>query len=232
MKLIERLKWDSEFFGYEIGKVNIDNIESFDFENFKKEAEQFQLVYVFSKIKLFYAELKLVDEKAVFIRDTVNIMPSESEFKISSFDEKIHDLEELIALSLKSGVYSRFNIDPNFKQDEYERLYRTWILNSANGKLAFDIFLAIQENQIMGFTTIAKKTNKLADIGLVAVHEEARGKGVATALIERALQEAYKRQYTNIQVVTQFNNVPAKKLYYKTNFELKDLTNIYHYWNL
>ena len=49
--------------------------------------------------------------------------------------------------------------------------------------MALDI-LIYREKEILGFTTIEKKSKYLAIIGLVAVSEQERGKGIASKLIE------------------------------------------------
>lgn len=233
MPKIERLCWDTNFFGYEIGKILVENPNNFDIEKFKTEATSFKLVYVFSKEELSYNGLNLVDRKVVFLQKNIlSIKPVQFEREIQSFSKKKHDLEQLINLGLKSGVYSRFNVDPNFLNNEYSKLYREWVMNSIKGKLAFDILVSSQGDEILGFATLSQKNKDLADIGLVAVHEKARGKGIATALINQTVQTAKQQNFKNIQVVTQSNNIPAKKLYTKTNFTPTEKTNIYHYWNL
>lgn len=230
---IESLVWDTEFFGYEIGKVTIKNPRVFNIEKLKAEAVGYRLIYIFSESELPHSSLKLVDKKIVFSQKIDSrAIPSSSQNRIQSFDKEIHNINELIALGLKSGVYSRFNGDPNFVNNEYERLYGEWVRNSVNGKLAFDILVSLKSQEIFGFTTISRKSKDLADIGLVAVDEKARGKGIGTSLIKMAILRAQQNNFKKIQVVTQLDNVPAVNLYQKTNFGIEKVTNIYHYWNL
>lgn len=230
MNLIERVPWDSDFFGFEVGKFTVDKI--FDFASFENEAKKYRLVYIFSDCILEGENLKLVDKKVIFNQSIPLSIGLSNYNKIESFNSNLHDLDQLINLTLQSGIYSRFYTDENFKSNEYKKLYTEWILNCINGKLSFDILISVSNSKILGFCTISKKNNALADIGLVAVDKEARGKGLATELIYRAMQLAVNKSLKSIQVVTQLNNLPAVKLYTKTNFKVKKITNIYHYWNL
>ena len=232
MTYTRRLKWDSDFFGYEIGRADIVNVNQFDVEKFKSESSKYKLVYVFSKEKISLEPFALVDEKVVFRKDNIDLLvPQPSGNRIVSFDRGRHDEQQMIDLALESGKYSRFNVDPNFQKNEYSRLYTEWILNSINGKLAFDVIVALANQQILGFTTIAKIDDDLADIGLVAVHPDARGRGVGTELIYAAIERARLANFKSIQVVTQSENIPACSLYRKAEFTVNDITHIYHYWN-
>ena len=153
-------------------------------------------------------------------------------FDISSFNRNKHNINELKQLALESGIYSRFYIDSNFRSNEYQKLYLHWIENCINGNLAFDILVASDKNKMLGFTTVNKKSPDIANIGLVAVDSFSRGNGIGFNLINKTIIKAEQAGFRFIQVVTQLNNVPAIKLYEKTNFKIKEVINIYHYWNL
>jgi dTDP-4-amino-4,6-dideoxy-D-galactose acyltransferase len=224
------------FFGYEVGKLELSEKEEFDFAKLKIESKGFRLIYIFSRKKLNNSPyLQLVDEKVTFYQkiDSKSLITNkELSFAISSFEINHHDIEQIRQLALQSGIYSRFHIDSNFRNDEYRRLYLEWIENCVYGNLAFDILVATDKSRIIGFTTLNKKDSNLADIGLVAVDSTNRGNGIGYNLISETIKRAYNTGFNLIQVVTQLNNIPAIKLYEKTNFKLKEIINIYHYWNL
>ncbi len=233
--VIEKLDWDSAFFGYEVGKISLKKEQLLTVEDFLVATENFKLVYVFSQQKLDFKSIVLVDDKIVLKRliATADADEYEENNSIQSFDTKHHSSEEIRKLALESGVYSRFYKDQHFKNNEYERLYLSWIDQSIEGKLAFDILVAMDEhNSIMGFITLNEKSSDLVDIGLVAVSKEARGKGIARSLLRNAFQKARQLGYKNIQVVTQNDNLPAKKLYESEGFAIEERTFVYHYWNL
>ena len=60
---IEKVEWDSDFFGYKVGKINVKdelnyNIDLINFDDYK-------LVYLFSKFKLQNFDSILLDEKVI-----------------------------------------------------------------------------------------------------------------------------------------------------------------------
>ena len=235
MDSIKILKWDSSFFGYKVGLLEIENVEDFNYNIFFEQAKQFRLVYIYSNNKIKNNQLTLVDEKMTFwklINPGVVKKEESANPSISSFEPGYNNLEQLKELTLLSGIYSRFYVDPNFVNQEYQSLYLEWINKSIEKILAFDTLIYSIQEKIAGFITISKKTQILADIGLLAVDSSFRGQGVASQLINAAIVAALTEGFTEMQVVTQSKNYPAISLYTKANFEITGITNIYHYWNL
>lgn len=221
---IQKAIWDSDFFGRKIGKLFLNNIEDLDAE----ELKQYDLVYVFSDNPDL--NLKLVDKKIVYLIDDLQkveqINLSEPEF----YDPTTDDYSQLLDLTLQSGVFSRFNIDRNFTNNEYQRLYKEWIDKSITKEIALEIIIKKIDSKIVGFATVTHKSEGIADIGLVAVDDNHRGKGIAKEIISQILEFAKSRHYKKIQVVTQLDNSPANILYTKMGFKKESLTNVYHIW--
>ena len=214
MQSIQRLDWDSNSFGYEVGRIEIDNPENFHYDNFFNISKKFKLVYIYTFHKIENVQLKLVDEKAIFCQTIENAKaPVRQQLPeiISSFNFEKNSIEELRELALLSGIYSRFNTDNNFKNNEYQNLYQQWINNSVNGKLAIDVIVSLIKNKIIGLLTLNKKNESTADIGLLAVNDNYRGYGIGTDLINEAIERAKNIQFKEIQVVTQLANTPAVK---------------------
>lgn len=227
---IQKLNWDSAFFGYPVGRVDMNSIGSFDFTGLHKDLMKYKLVYIFSKKELANLpdSIHLVDKKVVFKKLTNQYKASNDFSKIHSFSGPIND--ELKTLALESGIYSRFRVDQNFRDHEFERLYERWITESITRNNAFDVFVYKECERFAGFITLGEK-NEIADIGLVAVSEQFRGRKIGSLLVDFATGAANELGYSEIQVVTQLQNLAAVKLYEGTGFRLNDLTYIYHYWN-
>jgi len=222
------LEWDSDFFGYKVARLDLGNSTELP----PLPASDFKLIYIFNRQEIKGMESKLVDKKAYFQTTLLDLeeVPNQS-ILIEAFDRRKHSSEELVALTLESGIFSRFFVDPNFKDGEYEKLYRRWIENSVDKKSALEVFVAVERGHILGFITVGEKGTALADIGLLAVSPQARGKKIAKTLVQHVKSYALKKGFKRMQVVTQLDNQPATRLYEATGFELNELTYIYHIWN-
>ena len=228
---IEKLDWDSDFFGYDVGKIVVSENDDFDIKKLRDESNSYKLIYIFSDIKLNHSYINIVDTKLTLEKkiDNSNVLDEDSLF---FYDSKNEAYEEIEALALISGKYSRFRLDKNFKNNEYVRLYKKWIHNLLLKKEQVDIIVYKTNNKIIGFTSIEEKENLLFDIGLVAVNSGYRGKGIGAKLINYATRYAYLKGGGDIQVITQEKNVPALNLYEKCGFRISKVEYIYHFWNL
>jgi len=227
--IINKKKWDSDFFEMKIGEMYLENSKDYNQKELSLLSKKYNLIYIFSNEDI--KGLKPIDKREIF---KLNIIDRETikQFNDSiSFSSEKHSYDEIRSLTLQSGVYSRFQIDGNFKNNEYEKLYTEWIKKSISKEISIDIIIILIENKIVGFATLNKKSAQLADIGLVAVDEKYRGRGIAKELINRAIFKAKKLGFKEIQVVTQNENKPARKLYETIGFNSIKTTNIYHYWN-
>jgi dTDP-4-amino-4,6-dideoxy-D-galactose acyltransferase len=227
--MIETLNWDSGFFGYPVGRIIInDNTDSL--LPYESEIRNFKLIYLFSdnQLSLNDGRVHEVDIKTTLVKgiakaDTYPVNDSIVEYTGGQD-------EDLKALALESGVFSRFKMDPGFKDDEYTKLYLKWITDSINKKIADKLFIYSSDGFIEGFVSMKlKETN--AEIGLIAVHEKSRGKGVGMALLQAVFHATQQLGLPCTKIVTQLANAPAMKLYLKAGFEIESKKFIYHLWN-
>jgi len=229
--LIEKLAWDSSFFNINIGKIKPG---CFDAETFLQEIRHFDLIYIFEfPNSALLPEIERycnnpVDIKVNYtkpVRDTVSI----DKHIVEYLSELASD--ELISLGTQSGLYSRFKTDPHFPAGAYEKLYTEWVVRSADKTLA-DITLIYQteEDTIAGFITLALR-GAVAHIGLIAVDEASRGKGIGKKLLHAAEYHASKHNFRQLSVSTQKANATAAHLYEQFGFVVEEELNVYHYWN-
>jgi dTDP-4-amino-4,6-dideoxy-D-galactose acyltransferase len=232
---IEPLEWDSHFFGYPVAKISLDQDGSNHLENLfqQLESNKVRLTYFFVppaeqelSSRLIEKGSALVDQKAVYSKATEkhtlftnNII----EFEGTEINER---LTELV---LMAGIFSRFRLDENFTNKEYERLYTEWLSKSIKKTIAFKTLVAKKGSELIGITTLGEKSNH-ADIGLVAVDGKYKGQGIGYNLIQTADDVAFDMGFKEIKVVTQLKNIGACRLYEKCNFRIECITNIYHYW--
>ena len=228
--MIEKLEWDSAFFGYQVGKVILKSIDEYDLINLVNERSM-KLIYIFSDVPVIHDKLFHSDTKVVFHKNLHNILDKLIyQSDCITYDEKIFSYHKLEELTIESGKFSRFRIDPKFKNNEFEKLYKEWISKSCRKEIALEVLVYMVNKELAGFITITKKSKTLSDIGLIAVNPRYQGKGIGSILIKAAEEYSIRNGFTEIQVVTQEFNKNAVKLYLKNNFKLDQRTFVYHYW--
>jgi dTDP-4-amino-4,6-dideoxy-D-galactose acyltransferase len=233
---ILQLEWDSQFFGYPIVKVVLDHdgLEKLGSIIHLLQGKRIRLAYIFvppdlSELNNSVSKIAgavLIDRKVEYSK------PAELHGPISSLISEFSGKKinhSLLSLVLQSGQYSRYKTDPNFINNEYERLYTEWLLKSIDKTLAKKNLIAKIGSNIAGITTVGEKEDS-AEIGLVAVDRQHRGKGLGRDLITAADTFAFESGFRKIKVVTQLDNKEACRLYEKCSFSVENVTNIYHLW--
>ena len=137
--------------------------------------------------------------------------------------------ERLLSLALQSGIYSRFRMDVNFKNGEFERLYSVWIEKSVTREIADDVLIYEENEQELGVATLGSK-NGVGEIGLFAVDGQARRRSIGKMLIAGVYRSCLKLRLSTVQVITQRENIPACRFYQACGFKEESSTYIYHLW--
>jgi ribosomal protein S18 acetylase RimI-like enzyme len=231
---IEHLDWDTSFFGFEIGRLQL-HAPVPDMAAIPTMASEqgYKLVYLIVPD----ADAALNAQAAVLaplvdIKDTyaapVSSTGHHTDPAIVEYTSTIA-VPELIQLALDAGVYSRFHRDALFPRGGFEALYRQWIINSVNRTIADQILVYKVDDQIAGFTTIRYQPTH-ATIGLVAVAAGYRGRGIGRALIAAVQAHTTERGIATCRVATQRDNQDACRLYEKAGFHLEHSERYYHIW--
>ncbi|WP_205499637.1 GNAT family N-acetyltransferase [Rufibacter psychrotolerans] len=240
--MLGHLEWDTTFFGYKTGQLAKESITDVELEaaieSFQKE--NYRLVYIRTKQEIENiaglverlsdeTTILLADKKVVFSQYLNPLERLESSIGIKLYNQSGLDAK-LADLALQSGKHSRYLVDPNFRNNEYQRLYTEWIKKSITGEAAQEVWVSIDNsNKINGFITLGKKNNA-ADIGLLAVDTNSRGKNLGKTLINVAKKRAMEWGETKLQVVTQLDNKPACSFYGRCGFITESIEYIYHIW--
>lgn len=232
-----KLEWDSRFFGYKIGAIHTQNLKLNELEKIIMELREqdYRLAYCFAypDDEISNSSLKsvsglLVDQKITFSMgidkaDNLTRCTFIKPFNLNSATEKLK------SLALQSGIYSRFKIDPNFKNDEFEKLYLEWIEKSVKRVIAEEVLVYYENDDEKGLITLGLKDN-VGTIGLLAVDEKERGKSIGRKLVQEALLYFKEKKTSIVEVVTQIDNKSACGFYKSMGFETKSIVNIYHIW--
>ncbi|GAB4129254.1 MAG: hypothetical protein OHK0045_00250 [Raineya sp.] len=230
-ELLKFLPWDSQCFGYKVGEI-FPTHASFEQVVWQAYQEAYTLLYLRAKpediamndlAKCFGGTL--VDEKITFIQKNPETI---SYSKASLYQSDILD-PQIVELALQSGEFSRFRVDKNFRNNEYEKLYTKWIHNSVRKEIAKEVIIYEQDGKIVGLLTLYQET-KRACVGLLAVDKMYRGQGIAQELLHKASELAHLWHTSHLQIVTQKANKKAVCFYEKKGFAVEKIENMYHFW--
>ena len=229
---VERLSWDSSFFGFEVGRGTWP--ASSDNEHISAACQRFDLVYINQESSIASDSRKNHPEafdagvKLTFVKSLANEDGNQAlSDNIVKLTESSRALEKL---ALLSGHQSRYRLDPRFPDHLFEKLYVHWVRATIDGHWNASVLGFMQGNQLTGFITVEFPESG-ARIGLVAVHPDAQGFGIGKQLIAAAGTEAMCKGAENLKVSTQGTNEAAKLAYLKGGFVLQSTIQQYHWWN-
>jgi dTDP-4-amino-4,6-dideoxy-D-galactose acyltransferase len=232
MSVLSLLEWDSLFFKKKIGKIIWDSSEpNTQLIQLLKTSqnENFKLIYVFSSLEIEDEILEdfngqLVDTKITFGKSLIKKHQINS--NINRYSSKII-AEELFHLAHLSGAYSRFKIDSNFSNQDFINLYDEWLKKSVTREIADEVFVYINQEEIVGFVTVTIE-NKIGQIGLIAVNPNHQGKNIGTHLLNQVENFLVSKNISELYVPTQKTNNLACQFYTKNKFNIFSNQHIYH----
>ena len=232
--MTEYLSWDSDFFGWKTGILKANNSDTIQSELKQAKLSGYKLLYVVGDEKLDFdtATLeeyngKLVDSKVVFKMPIHENASSPTAEVIEYNEQKVS--EALYALAFISGEFSRFKTDICFKNNEFEKMYRTWIEQSVAKRNADYVFICRQKAETAAMVTL-KIHDEQASIGLIATNTAYQGKGFGKKLIAKCIETAINNGCQSLTVPTQLNNETACGFYKSCGFSIQSISNIYHFW--
>ena len=227
--MVEKLIFDSNCFNLNIGKIEINSDD--EFSKLNPLLNDYDLVYVFSRKLIPSIAKHLIDKKVIL---TLNINDSNDSFltfepEIKSSDEVDFDYDQILNLAYASGEFSRFKLDKNLDNKYFRKLYKIWIDDSLNKKIANDVLIFSEFKKNLGLMTY-KISDSKSIIGLISVDENSQGKGIGKRLIKNLCKITNKLNLNKIEVATQLDNIQALNFYKKCGFEITSITYIYHLW--
>jgi dTDP-4-amino-4,6-dideoxy-D-galactose acyltransferase len=231
--MIKRLDWDSDFCGYNVGEIEGSLIGEEILATARKSNYKLLYFKIGENDEETIAKAKVLggfnaDKKILYLQDILKLPDFDIPDFVFSFNNAVIP-NDLYDLALQSGIFSRFKTDKNFINHEFERLYRIWIEKSVAGTLAKEVFVAVLNEKIEGMLTLGEK-NERTDIGLFAVNQAQRGKGIGRRLFEAAVMKSKQMSVFSLQVVTQRDNKAACDFYEKIGFKKDKMEYIFHFW--
>lgn len=219
------LDWDSKLFGYPVARLELEG-ELFDYRKHAKKLSEYRLTYVVSDHEQHSDYLNSGDSKIIFTKQ-----PETHSVDSRITDASAEDVNRLVAIGKQSGHFSRFNLDANFQNDEFEKLYQIWVEKSIKKQIAVYNPTILVEEEPSGLITLGESDENTATIGLFAVSESFRGQGIGTKLLQAADNYALEHGYKHLTVATQGQNIGARKVYEKFGFRELAVSYIYNFWN-
>jgi dTDP-4-amino-4,6-dideoxy-D-galactose acyltransferase len=227
--MINYLYWDSNFFEIKVGEITLINKNLHLLNNLC--IEDYDLVYLFNKsdhsIQQFVS-IAPIDTKVNYeIKiQSIKLSKINNVECLSEFNQI--ELENLFSLTLASGKYSRFNVDSNFPENSFNKLYNQWFVNSLHN-IDKKILIVRENNTIVGILILNLK-NSTSVIEILAVDKNATRKGFASALAQEAIHISMQQNKRSVIVSTQKNNVTANLFYTSIGFKKTEEIEIYHLW--
>jgi len=241
MSIYQFLEWDSNFFGFKVARIVPDILLYPELENTLKtlKQENVLLTYWASNPDSFASQNAarrldgfLADKRVTFVMNVgsllVRSLPQLSRLIVEEFIDNF-PVPEMEDLAINAGIYSRFRVDSRIPYERFVELYKLWILNSVNKKIADAVFVVRSSGRVVGMVTVGQK-NGCADVGLIAVDTSMRRKGVGVVLVQAVQAWAMKKGLVDVQVVTQVDNLSACRFYEGCGFHAAKIENIYHFW--
>jgi len=230
------LEWDSDFFGYKVAKISKNFISEKNYVGFMQALKDSGVEFAeyTSEVELSseitdnpYYLLKLVVSRVPIIKKMENIYNFHKNIELY---DKDYPEKELIELAQLAGRLGRFGNDENIPAEKYYELFKNWIINSVNKKLATDVLVYRVNGKIIGFITI-KVDGKKGSAPLLAVNIDYEGIGVSFALMRAAETVLVKHGCTSVLGGTQDLNQKTLKITERYGFKFQKIEYVYHLWN-
>ncbi|MDT2827207.1 GNAT family N-acetyltransferase [Enterococcus viikkiensis] len=232
---IERLDWDTSFFGVEAGRVILHKED--DTKELVSKLQEFDFVTIVNvnndPKKNFEIGISstafLTDIKLVFqmnLNENFNSLRKD----FTKTDVNSSHLKDIRDIASHSFYASRYYNDPVIDNSLAAKMYDKWV-DKAHDDVDSEIIVSIDNHdKVQGFA-ILSICGKTASIELIAVKEDYRKKSIGTKLIEKIMELGFVCGVETILVTTQVDNISAINFYVKNGFKLKEKNSIYHYWN-
>ncbi|MCG3210494.1 MAG: dTDP-fucosamine acetyltransferase [Anaerolineae bacterium] len=239
---IQKLEWDSNFFGVTIGRITAPKLTETEIDPLLDSARcaGFECLYFEANpndprtvTAVERRNFQLVDVRVVLEHPfddrpaPVPRYPIPADLLVTP--PQNGDRAQLVDIAVQIGHTSRFAFDTRLAR-RCADLYRVWIENSCNG-FADAVLVArwADPGEPAGLIscTLREGWGHIQLAGVAAAH---RQRGVGTGLVQAALDWTRAEGGHGMQVVTQARNVPAQRLYQQMGFFTRSMTLYYHKW--
>jgi ribosomal protein S18 acetylase RimI-like enzyme len=139
----------------------------------------------------------------------------------------------LQAIARSSHGATRFYHDPGFSRERCDALYERWITNACTAE-GEQVFVIRDGGQAVGYITcetdVSTTDGSTGQIGLVAVAEAQRGRGLGERLVQASLAWFSSQSFDRVRAVSQARNAASARLYDQMGFVTTTVERWYHLW--
>jgi len=239
---IDKLDWDSDFFGIKIGRLSVTNADDFDPLSFIDQVhdEKYDLVYVFKYQTMFgYDKITQAGLDLVDIQITMSKKINRYDYRDFPYDFRTGLTEKELAgcyhIAEETAIVSRFYTEKTIGPDKTRNLYRKWIDNAMKKSFSDGLFLTKEADSVTGIHLI--KTDRQNNVGyftLTGVDPDSKRMGIGRKLWEQSF--GYFSNETEIEIIRSpfsFQNAESFNFHLKMGFnKLEEIKYIYHFRNI
>ena len=248
-ELVRFLPWDTNHFGYRIGRARIQRLDAESYQQLRADCAQAEIdcLYFLADAADQASILELQRHGFIFvdIRCTlewkVPVSPSAQHVKRSHAQRNseeavirfasVDDGESLAAIASGGFTATRFFADPILSNEKAAAMYQIWLGKSLSAEYAEQVIVAEVKRNSVGFVTgHLDKESREGKIGLVALARSARGRGLARLLVNHALNWFRDQEMNRVSVVTQGRNIAAQRAYQRCGFLTRSTELWFHKW--
>ena len=226
---IEYLDWDSRFFGFKIGRLELQStciITEHQVGNWRSEG--YTCLYIDSA-----TEVEISNRSSATLNPMSSRCLLQRETRAPQLNPEVKILTQvtdgIIELGIHAGKHSRFMCDDHFNKKKTTALYAMWIRESLHGKMGDEIYFIGTEINPLGLIAFTNKKSHM-QIGLLAVAPGMRNQGIAKKLLTASDHFANAYQLPFMNLYTQGNNIAAQHLFAQDGFTQISSINQFHLW--
>lgn len=234
--MVRLLDWDSAHFGLRIGRVTATRLTPEVAREALAGADLSSLDCMYlladsndpTTIRLANETgWRMVDVRVTLAARLSNVVQGSASVRLA----EPADIPYLKNLAVRSHRDSRFYSDGNFPHQACDDLFAAWIERSVlDPQFAGAVFVPqLDDTQPAGYITCATKEG-VGEIGLIAVDERARRRGLGMHLLAEASRWFAAEGAERVSVVTQGCNIPALRMYQRHGFAIESIQLWFHWW--
>ncbi len=240
---IEYLSWDTEFFGFPVGRITTDQltpeianyVDAWCKQNsiaclyFMANSNDSTTIQLVEDRGFHLVEIRL--EIELKLKNWVPMQEPSWDRSLRIREAELNDFPELLDITQGSFLDSRYYVDPGFSKETCDAFYATWVKTSF-GKDSELFVVAESDHQLQGYVICHPETPDKANmrLDLVAVRQGKRNSGVGKAMFQHVLNWCKQENVQYIWSATQGRNIASQRLFQRAGFLLRSCQLYYHKW--